>query len=98
MQRRRTGCIVRKAQCLRNTGTIIAPPFGHGALAAIATQHGTTGQGENGGQRMTFPSTAAKVGNRGEELEQGFGLWYYDHLPRLKDFAHTLGAGEARAC
>ena len=46
VQRRRTRCVVSKAQRMRDTGAVIAPPFGNGAIAAIATQHRTTGQRE----------------------------------------------------
>jgi hypothetical protein len=48
VQRRGTGGGMRKTERMRNTGAIIASPFGDGALAAVATQHRTTGHGENG--------------------------------------------------
>src|SRR4029450_528908 len=65
VQRRRTRRIVGKAQRLDDLGAVIAPPFGDGTIAAIATQHRTTGQRENGGQGMAFAPTATEVWSPG---------------------------------
>ena len=75
--RRRTRGVVSQAQRLGDTGPVIAPPFGNGALAAIATQHRTTGQRKHGGQGMAFAPTAAKVRNLGEDLDKGRRLCYH---------------------
>jgi hypothetical protein len=47
MQRRGTGGVMGKTESLSDTGPIIASPFGDGALTAVATQHRTTGHGED---------------------------------------------------
>src|SRR5438067_12506151 len=47
VQRCRTGRVVGKAQSVSRTGTVIAPPFGDGVIAAIATYHPATAQRED---------------------------------------------------
>ena len=49
VERRSTGDVVGEAEGVGEPRTIIASPFGHGTLAAIATQHRTTRQSEYGG-------------------------------------------------
>ena len=46
MERGRTGGGMGEAEGLREACAIMASPFGHGTIAAIATQHGTTRQRE----------------------------------------------------
>jgi hypothetical protein len=72
--RRRPWCVVRKAQRLRETGTVMAPPCGPGALAALATHQRTTGQREHGGQGLACAPTTAKVRHLGEDLDEGLRL------------------------
>ena len=81
VQRRGTGGVVGKAQRLGDTGAILVPPFGKGTLATVATHHRTTGQREHGRQGMAFAPTAAKVGNIGEDLDEGLRLCYHKSLP-----------------
>jgi len=88
VQRCRTRRVVRKAQRLGNPSAVIASPCGDGALATIATQHRTTGQRKNGGQGMAFALTAAKVWDRGEDLDEGLRLCYHD---RYSNKAFWLG-------
>src|SRR6476620_6409871 len=52
VQRCRTGRVVGKARSASHTGTVIAPPFADGAIAAIATEHRATGQREDSRQGM----------------------------------------------
>src|SRR4030095_1905238 len=49
VERRGAGSVVGKAEGLSEPRTIIMSPFGHGTIAAIATQHRTTCQSEYGG-------------------------------------------------
>jgi hypothetical protein len=51
-----------EAEGLGDPCAIIATPFGNGTLAARATQHRTTRQREDGGERMAFPTRFPKVG------------------------------------
>ena len=88
VQRCRTRRVVRKAQRLGNPSAVIAAPFGDGALATRATQHRTTGQRKNGGQGRAFALTAAKVWDRGEDLDEGLRLCYHD---RYSNKAFWLG-------
>jgi hypothetical protein len=87
---------VGKAQRLGNTAAVIAPPFGDGAIAAIATQHRTTGQREYSGQGMAFAPMAAKVWNLGEDLDEGLRLCYHDGPPAERVLVHVRCAGKAR--
>src|SRR5215471_11101429 len=81
MQRRRTGSVVGKAQRLGDLSAIIVPPCSTGTIAAVATQHRTTGQREHGRQGMASAPTAAKVWNLGEDLNEGLQLCYHTSPP-----------------
>jgi hypothetical protein len=81
VQRRCTGGVVGKAQRLGDTGALIVPPCGHGTRATGATQPRTAGQREHGRQGMALAPTVAKVGNLGEDLDEGLRLGYQKSLP-----------------
>jgi hypothetical protein len=52
-------------------------PLSERAVTPIAAQDGNADQGENGGERMTFPAGVTNVGNLGEHIDQWTALRYH---------------------
>jgi len=72
-----TGRTMRKAYCLHQVGAILAPPLGDRRLTPVATEHGTTGQGEDCHQRVALAVVITEVRELGQDLDQRTGLWYH---------------------
>ena len=93
---RGTGGVVGKAEGLGESRPIIASPCGHGTLAAIATQHRTTRQSEDGTERMPFATRLTKVRDRSEHFDERTGMCYHQAPPTERVVVHVRDAGQAK--
>ena len=68
---------MRKAKRLPEVGLIRAPPCGARCLTPVATEHGTTGKGEERRYRVAFAAVTTESRERSQDLEQRTRLWYH---------------------
>src|SRR5205814_5823296 len=64
--------------------------------AAIATQHRTTRQSEDGGERMPFATRLTKVRYRSEHFDERTGMCYHQAPPSERVVVHVRDAGQAK--
>src|SRR5262245_37798456 len=70
MPRGGTGGATRKASRVRQGGPRVAPPLGDRRIPPVATEHRTTGQGEDGPERVALTWGTPKIRDLGQDLDQ----------------------------
>ena len=70
----------------------MAPPLSDGRITPVATEHGTTGQGEDRHQRVALAMVTAEIWYLGQHLDQGAVVSSLQlHAPRCRtDFVFGL--------
>src|SRR5262249_16964239 len=69
------GLAAGEAQGVGQRRAVVAAELGDGREAPHAGQHGDDGEGQDGGERVDAAARVARVGDRGQRLEQGWS-WH----------------------